>query len=253
MFADIHPDDDALLTTLAKRSDLSIPRPQTHFLDFPEEAAARALLDAVAAEWTPAGVTRKGGVWRAAVSRVDKPTNRTTVPAARAYLGGLAESLGGRYFGWEATTDVGLKHHDDPAEEFVTIEQLNEHEAAAINQLLPAVNQMGLTLTPENLADFARQNRDKWLGLNEADGGLTRENAEFLIGTAAGEQIGRATGLRWIVIVQGEDSEIALADAERGLIRPYSMAADWWDDPESEDIADFIRAAILLVTTGGGN
>ncbi|MDR7330880.1 ribonuclease E inhibitor RraB [Corynebacterium guangdongense] len=251
MTENIHPDDHVLLSTLAKRSDLSVPRPQTHFLDFPDEASAQRLLAAVSAEWTPVGVTRKGQVWRAAVARADKPTNRTTIPVARTYLTGLAESVGGRYFGWEATTDVGLRHHDDPADEFVTIEQLNENEAAAINQLLPALNQMGLTLTPENLANFARENRARWLELNDADGGLTRENAEFLIGTAAGEQIGRATGLRWIVIVQGEDSEIALADAERGLIRPYAMAADWWDDPESEDVADFVRAAILLVTTGG--
>lgn len=250
MTDNIHPDDEALLSTLSRRSDLSAPRPQTHFLNFPDEDSARRLLETVE-DFSPAGVTRRGQVWRAAVSRVDKPTNRTTIPAARTYLTGLAESLGGTYVGWEATTDVGLVHRDEPGDEFVTLEQLNENEAAAINQLVPALNQMGLTLTPENLADFARQNRAKWFELNDADGGLTRENAEFLIGTAAGEQIGRATGLRWIAMIQGEDAEIALADAERGLIRPYAMAADWWDDAESEDIADFIRAAILLVTTGG--
>lgn len=246
----IHPDDESLLSTLSKRSDLSLPRPQRHFIDLPDEATARRLLDAVE-DYSPGDVVLKDGRWRASISRTDLPTNRTTIPAAREYLSGLAERFGGTYFGWEATTDVGMAHREDAADQFVTLEQLSEDEAAAINQLVPALEQIGLTLTPENLADFAHDNHAKWLELNEQDGGLTRENAEFLIGTAAGEQIGRATGLRWISMVQGEDAELALADAERGLIRPYSMAADWWEDPASEDIADFIRAAILLVTTGG--
>lgn len=244
----MHPDDRTLLDILVKRSDLSRPRRQEHFFFLPTRAAADALADRAAADgWEAVDEPREheGALpWALTLTRADLPTTHDTITSARELFTGLAAAAGGHYDGWQALTDVGL---DSPADgQALLLEELDADDRAGINQLVPLLDQLGALRTPEELADFIAAGRPEWK-MKAHNDPASADDVVHLVGTAAGEQIARATGLAWVLLVEGEHEEIVLADAERGIVRPYSSALEWWNDAASTDIADFIRAAILLV------
>lgn len=240
----MHPDDTTLLNILAKRSDLARPRPQDHFFFVPSEEAARQLLELLN-DWTlEGGIQPVDGTWALTVRRTDLPANNDTIPAIRKQFTELAAKVGGLYDGWQASTDVGL---DQPPEgEAMLLEELDPQDRSTIDQLIPLLDKLQALSSPESLVRFIDAGRPEWKMRAYGDPAAA-DDVIHLIGTAAGEQIARATGLRWVLLVEDDTEEIVLADAERGIIRPFSMAAEWWANNDSTDVADFIRAAIVLV------
>lgn len=245
----MHPDDRSLLDILSRRSDLSRPREQAHFFFLPSQSAAESLANAAAQHgWQQAEPPRQHGDdalgWALTLRRDDQPTNAETIPATRELLSDLAAGVGGYYDGWQAATDVGLDRPSDG--QAMPLEELDAEDRRHIAELVPLLEKLGVLRTPEAFAQFAAAGRIEWQKRAAADPASV-DDVVHLLGTAAGEQIARATGLRWVLLVEGEHEEIVLADAERGVIRPYSEALQWWRDDESADLADFVRAAIVLI------
>lgn len=244
----MHPDDRTLLDILAKRSDLSRPRKQEHFFFLPSRTTAESLAAAAARHgWFAAEQPRQheGPLpWALTLSRADLPTTDDTIAEARELFTELAREAGGHYDGWQALTDVGL---DVPADgQALLLEELDTEDRAAIDQLVPLLDDLGALRSPEDLATFISAGRPQWK-MKAYEDPASADDVVHLVGTAAGEQIARATGLAWVLLVEGEREEVVLADAERGIIRPYSSALEWWNDSSGTDIADFIRAAVTLV------
>lgn len=244
----MHPDDRTLLDILAKRSDLSRPRQQEHFFFLPTRTKADTLADQAATHgWLPAEPPRPHDgqlPWALTLRRSDQPTNHTTIAAARELFTTLAANAGGLYDGWQALTDVGLDQPTDGAA--ILLEELDDEDRAAIDRLTPLLEKLGALRSADALADFIAAGRPAWKQHAAADP-ASADDVVHLVGTAAGELISRATGLVWVLLVEGDHEEIVLADAERGIVRPYSSALEWWEDADSTDIADFVRAGILLV------
>lgn len=240
----MHPDDTTLLNILAKRSDLTRPRPQEHFFFLPTEEAARELVGQLEG-WTQVGDVRPvDGTWALTIQRTDLPANEPTITGLRKRFTELALDLGGLYDGWQATTDVGL---DRPADgSAMLLEELDPGDRDTINQLVPLLKKLGALHSPEALVTFIDAGRPEWK-MRAFEDPATADDVIHLVGTAAGEQIAAATGLRWVLLVEDDMEEIVLADAERGVIRPFSMASEWWEEKGRTDVADFIRAAIMLI------
>lgn len=249
----MHPDDTSLLDILSKRSDLGRPRSQSHFFFLPTQLAANSVLDqALDLGWDLEGdineVADRGGLrWALTVQRSDRPTNHTTISEIREQFTRIADDAGGVYDGWQAVTDVGM---DNPTEnEAILLEELDDQDRGAIEELIPLLDDLNALKSPEALAAFLEAGRPNWED-RAAENPELVDDIIHLVGTAAGEQVARVTGLLWVLMVQGDTEEIVLADAERGVVRPYSMATEWWQDGGETDVADFIRAAILMVTEG---
>lgn len=236
----MHPDDAVLLENLAARSDLTVARPQTHYLFLPTRNVP------IPAGWYGEIIeTPDAGLpFTLALSRSDLPVTAEHVNAHREQFSTLAASLGGLYDGWEATTDVGLAPDDSSV---LHIEDLDAEDRSAIETLIPTLRKIGALDSPSALVNLLDAGYPQWVAAALQDP-ASADDVIHLVGTAAGEQIAAATGLRWVLLVENDVEEIVLADAERGVIRPYSMAAEWWADPASTDVADFIRAGIVLVS-----
>lgn len=249
----MHPDDVSLLDILANRSDLGRDRRQSHFFFLPSQLAANQLLDdVIELGWDQEGqiteVADRGDLnWALTIQRSDQPANRTTIPATRELFTKMAQAAGGHYDGWQAVTDAGMDNPSDS--EGILLEELDDEDRQAISQLVPLLSDLHALDTPESLVTFLDAGRAEWEQKTATDPQLI-DDIIHLVGTAAGEQVARATGMRWILMVRGDTEEVVLADAERGVVRPYSMAIEWWKDGGETDVADFIRAAILMVTTG---
>jgi hypothetical protein len=103
-----NPGDDATLSALAARADLTRPRHWIHYLYVADEASARALAQTLtAAGWEIQRVDRAAGggtEWAVIAEQHDVIVNHASVAAARAFFeSAVCHHPEGEYDGWEAS------------------------------------------------------------------------------------------------------------------------------------------------------